>query len=49
MKLDSDEQRKLLIELLKQGRFTVTFEELLAGPSPEVVALIQAIQDAEIL
>jgi len=49
MKLDSEAQRKLLIELLKQGRYTLTFEELLAGPSPEVVALIQAIQDAEIL
>ena len=49
MKLDSDAQRQLLIELLKQGRFTLTFEELLAGPSPEVVALIQAIQDAELL
>ena len=49
MKLDSEAQRKLLIALLKQGRYTLTFEELLAGPSPEVVKLIQAIQDAEIL
>jgi len=49
MKLDSDEQRQLLLHLIGRVQINTNIAELLKGIDPEILKLIQAIQDAEIV
>jgi len=49
MKLDSDEQRQLLLHLIGRVPVNTNIAELLKGIDPEILKLIQAIQDAELL
>lgn len=48
MKIDTEAQRKLLLTLLGRVPIQTTLTGLFAGPSPEVKALVQAIEKAAI-
>jgi hypothetical protein len=48
MKLDSKEQRELLMGLLLKVPFEITLAEALKGLDPNIVALVKAIQEAEV-
>ena len=48
MKLDTDAQRELLLGLLLRVPFEITMAEALKGLDPNIVALVKAIQDAEV-
>ena len=49
MKLDSDEQRQLLLNLIGRVPVNTNIAELLKGIDPELLKLIDAIQNAEIV
>jgi hypothetical protein len=48
MKLDSEEQRRLLMDLLRQVPVQTTIDGMLAGLRPDIKALLAAIQQAEV-
>ena len=48
MKLDSEKQRQLLLNLLGKVPIQTNIGELLNGLDPEIIELIKAIKDAEV-
>jgi len=48
MILDSEEQRELLMRLLSQVPIETNIAEILKGLDPKIIALLKAIQEAEV-
>ena len=48
MKLDSEEQRKMILEIMGEFPVQTNLTGLFGGPAPAIRELIQAIQTAEI-
>ena len=48
MKLDSEEQRNTILELIGKVPIQANIDTLFAGPGDDIKALVQAIQAAEI-